>query len=75
MDLIVAALAILCVIALALIVHLRGRNKRYSAESAVDPSSPSRFDTTLGEFHDMREALRPLQHTRAASRKVTTHRE
>jgi hypothetical protein len=75
MDLIIAALAILCVIAIPLIVQLRGRDKRDSAKAAADPSNRNRFDTTLGELHDIREALRPHQHTRAASRRVPAHRE
>ena len=75
MDLIVSALITLCVIAVLFIIHLRGRGKRDSQKEAADRSNPNRFDTTLGEFHDMREALRPLQHTRAASRRVPANRE
>jgi hypothetical protein len=65
------ALAILAVIILALWLA-RGRfgGARSTGEAAGRPQSPERFDTTLGEFHDMREALRPLEHTRAASRRV-----
>jgi hypothetical protein len=75
MDLIVAALIALCLVAVLFIVHLRGRGKRDSRKEAADHSNPNRFDTTLGEFHDMREALRPLQHTRAASRRVPANRK
>ncbi len=65
-----AALAALCVFAVLVVVHLRSRAKRDTKKNAPDASSASKFETTLGEFHDMRQALRPLQHTRAASRKV-----
>lgn len=65
-----AALAALFVFAVLFVVHLRSRAKRDTKKNAPDASSASKFETTLGEFHDMREALRPLQHTRAASRKV-----
>jgi multisubunit Na+/H+ antiporter MnhC subunit len=61
------------VIALSIIVavlglFLRGRGKRESSEESASAPTTDKLDTTLGEFHDMREALRPLQHTRAASR-------
>jgi hypothetical protein len=72
---IVVALIILCVIAVLFIVLLRVRDKRDEQKEAADPSNRNKFDTTLGEFHDMREALRPLQHTRAASRRVPRNRE
>ena len=65
------SLALLAVIIVALWLA-RGRfgGARSSAEGAARTQAPERFDTTLGEFHDMREALRPLEHTRAASRRV-----
>jgi len=44
--------------------EIRGR-----ARCAEICYSRLRPDTTLGDFHDMREALRPLEHTRAASRR------
>lgn len=66
---IVAALITLSVIGVLLFVYLRGRGERDRTEESADSSEPRKFDTTLGEFHDMREALRPLQHTRAASRR------
>jgi hypothetical protein len=43
---------------------------RPEADAASRSQPPERYDTTLGEFHDMREALRPLEHTRSASRRV-----
>ena len=67
-----AALAALFVFAVLFVVHLRSRAKRDTKKNAPDASSASKFETTLGEFHDMREALRPLQHTRAASRRDST---
>jgi hypothetical protein len=66
---ITAAFVAISVIAALLVVHLRGRGKRDSTEESAGPSNREKFDTTLGEFHDMREALRPLQHTRATSRR------
>jgi hypothetical protein len=66
---IIATLIAICGIAVLFIVQLHGRGKRDSQNEAADPFEPKKFDTTLGEFHDMREALRPLQHTRAASRR------
>jgi hypothetical protein len=56
-------------ILLLLVVYLRRRGKRASQEEAQRSLNPQKFDTTLGEFHDMREALRPLVHTRTASRR------
>jgi hypothetical protein len=72
---IAAALIALCVLGALFSLHLRRRSKRDSQEEAADRSNPNKFDTTLGEFHDMREALRPLQHTRAASRRVPANRK
>jgi len=66
---ITAALTALVVIAVLLFLYLRGRRHRDRSQESADASEPRKFDTTLGEFHDMREALRPLQHTRAASRR------
>ena len=63
----VIALAVLAILLLAF--HLRGRSKRSSSRETQSSAGPAKFDTTLGEFHDMREALRPLEHTRAASRR------
>ena len=73
-EVIIGALIALCVIGAVLTVFLRGRNKRESQKEVADRRNPSKFHTTLGEFHEMREALRPLQHTRAASRKVAGDR-
>ena len=67
---IIATLVSLCVIAILFILHFHTRGRRDTRREAADPSDQNKFDTTLGEFHDMREALRPLQHTRAASRTV-----
>ena len=65
---IIATLVSLCVIAILLILYFRTRGGRDKRQEP--PSNQNKFDTTLGEFHDMREALRPSQHTRAASRTV-----
>jgi hypothetical protein len=73
---IAATLIGLCVVAAFFIVRLHGRARRDSpSEAPEEPSNRNKFDTTLGEFHDMREALRPLQHTRAASRRVPANRK
>lgn len=64
-----AFIAFFAAAALLVVYFVRGRNRR-RREQAADLSESRKFDTTLGEFHDMREALRPLQHTRVASRKT-----
>jgi hypothetical protein len=65
-----ATLIALSVVAILLLVlYVRGRGKRTSTQETHEPSKPEKFNTTLGEFHDMREALRPLEHRRAASRR------
>ena len=69
-EVIVAALIALVVLGALLAVHGRRRSKRHSQDDGADRSSPNKFETTLGEFHDIREALRPLQHARAAPRSV-----
>jgi hypothetical protein len=66
MEATLIALAILAV--LLLVLYVRGRGKHTSPDETQGSAGPRKFDTTLGEFHDMREALRPLEHTRAASR-------
>ena len=75
MDVIAAALVALCLVAALLVVQRRGRAKRDPRNDAANPSNPDKPDTTLGEFHDLREALRPLQHTRAASRRLPGERQ
>ena len=72
---IVAAVVVLGTIAVLSIMYLRGRSKCSSQKVVADRANPSKLDTTLGEFHDMREALRPLQHTRAASRRVPANKK
>ncbi len=66
---ITALLLALSVVAVLFGIHIRARGKRDSSARTEDSSEPEKFETTLGEFHDMREALRPLQHTRIASRR------
>ena len=63
----VTALTVLVI--LLLFLHFRGRSKRSSSEETQSSAERPKFDTTLGDFHDMREALRPLEHTRAVSRR------
>jgi hypothetical protein len=67
---IIPVLVVLSIAAVLAVIYLRRREKRRPSEPSEDPAHAKRFDTTLGEFHDMREALRPLQHTRAASRRA-----
>ena len=74
MNFIVAGLVALCLVAVVFVVHLRGRGRHDWKNEAGDPCNPNKIDTTLGEFHDMRQALRPLQHTRAASRRAPWQR-
>jgi hypothetical protein len=62
-------IALSIVVLVLLVVYVRRRAKRASQEEAQPSLTPQKFDTTLGEFHDMREALRPLVHTRTASRR------
>jgi hypothetical protein len=67
---VLAALISLAVVVILLVVlYVRHRGRRTSSGEAQISLSPQKFDTTLGEFHDMREALRPLEHVRAASRR------
>jgi hypothetical protein len=62
------ALSIVLIL-LLFVVYLRGRGKRSSQQHHQESLKAEKFDTTLGEFHDMREALRPLVHTRTVSRR------
>jgi hypothetical protein len=66
---ILPAVIALSILAVLLALYLRRHGERDSPPQYDDSAEPKKFDTTLGEFHDMREALRPLQHTRAASRR------
>jgi hypothetical protein len=64
-----AALAVLAIlVVVVLIVLARRARTRPVEESQTTTTGRPRFDTTIGEFHDLRDALRPLEHTRAASR-------
>ena len=65
--LLISLAAIVVILFVVLYVYFRG--DRASSEKAEISSSPQKLDTTLGDFHDMREALRPLEHARAASRR------
>ena len=62
------ALSVLAAI-LLLALYIRRRGERFSPGGVKVSLNAERLDTTLGDFHDMREALRPLEHTRAASRR------
>ena len=64
-----ALISLAVVVLLLLVLYVHGRSKRASPDEVKISLNPQKFDTTLGEFHDMREALRPLEHARAASRR------
>ena len=64
-----ALISLSVVVILLLVLYVRDRGKRASPDEVQVFLNPQKFDTTLGEFHDMREALRPLEHVRAASRR------
>jgi len=67
---VLAALISLAVVVVPLLVlYFRDRGKRTSPDEVQISLNPQKFDTTLGDFHDMREALRPLEHARVASRR------
>ena len=62
-------IALSIVAVLVLVVYVRVRGRRSAQQEHEKSLKAGKFDTTLGEFHDMREALRPLVHTRTASRR------
>ena len=66
----IAATALLALIALVGTVFSRRRPRKPAApdRAAAPANARPRFDTTIGEFHDLRDALRPLEHSRAASK-------
>ena len=67
---VVAVVTILSIAGFLLLVgYVRGRGKRIARRDSQTPPRTDKFDTTLGELHDMREALRPLGHVRATSRR------
>jgi len=73
---IVAALVVL--VALILLAVARRASRKPSGDDGEKPSTAAggrpRFDTTIGEFHDLRDALRPLEHKRAASKTLPSGR-
>jgi len=56
---------------LLLVLYVRRRRKAALQAGAQRSAASQKFQTTLGEFHEMREALRPLEHKRSASRRDT----
>jgi len=66
----IAATALVALIALVGTVLSRRRTRKPAAPDgeARPTNARPRFDTTIGEFHELRDALRPLEHTRAASK-------
>jgi len=69
LEVIPTFIALLAVAVLLVVLYLRDRGKRSAEQAWPTQSKPDKLDTTLGEFRDMREALRPLEHRRAASRR------
>jgi len=70
-----ALIALFVVAALLVVLHLWSRGRNSSQQASSSQSKPDKLDTTLGEFRDMREALRPLEHKRAASRRDPRKRQ
>jgi hypothetical protein len=67
---VIPALIASCAVAVLLVVlYLKGRSSRSSQHASARQTKAEKLDTTLGEFRDMREALRPLEHARTASRR------
>jgi len=66
---IAAFVVLIAVAALLVVLHFWGGIKRSSQQASRSHSKPDKPDTTLGEFREMREALRPLEHHRVASRR------
>ena len=64
-----ALIALFAVAVLLVALYLQGRGRRSSQQASSGQSKPDKLDTTLGEFREMPEALRPLEHERAASRR------
>jgi hypothetical protein len=61
----------LTVLAIAglLVAIVYWRRTRRAAQNVLPKSSQAgKFDTTLGDFHDMREALRPLAKVQVSPR-------
>ena len=67
-------IAVSIFVVLVCVMYLRRRGKRSAERHPEKELKPQKFDTTLGDLHDMREALRPLEHTRAASRRDPQNR-
>jgi hypothetical protein len=66
---VLAVLIGLIVAALLFVLYARARSRHSSRDDSPRSTKADKYDTTLGELHDMRQALRPLEHTRAASRR------
>ena len=64
-----ALISLAVVVVLLLVLYFRDRGKRAAPDEVQISLNPQKLDTTLGDFHDMREALRPLEHARVASRR------
>jgi hypothetical protein len=60
-DLAFASGAVLALLAISWWLRARSRSARDPGGEAKRRFSAERFDTTMGELRDMREALRPMQ--------------
>jgi hypothetical protein len=61
--------ALSIVATLLFVVYWPRRHRTASPQERQSSAKAGKFDTTLGDFHDMREALRPLANMRVASRR------
>jgi len=66
----IAAAAVVALVVLIGTVLSRKRPRKPAAQESEGATTTARprFDTTIGEFHELRDALKPLEHTRAASK-------
>jgi hypothetical protein len=66
----IAATAVVALLALIGTVLSRKRTRKPAApdREGTPTQTRPRFDTTIGDFHELRDALRPLEHSRAASK-------
>ena len=64
-----ALISLAVVVILLLVLYVRDRGKRASPDEMQISLNPQKFDTTLGDLHDMREALRPLTTPRSRDKR------
>ena len=70
-----AALISLAVVVILLVVlYVRDRSKRASPDEVQISLNPQKFDTTLGDFHDMRRHFAPWNTFGPPPAATPTHR-